>query len=184
MSSFIPQWLMLDYNLHSVYFSATFDYSHSLWKYFSSIACTDIETVEGRNDLSTRSWEMIRTDRFMHHRVKLSSFSTTALSTRQLLAYWKFHLLAPLLSQQPNSSHFHVAKIRDDETGHRDSRVVFQAYRLPRRSCHRCRKQYFLNRPYKPAINFPRPSRNFPNTSSLLLGFLNTVRDISMALKS
>lgn len=179
MSSFIPQWLMLDHNLHSVYFPATFDYSHSLWKYFSSIACTDIETVEGRNDLSTRSWKMIRTDRFMHHRVKRSSFST-----RQLLAYWKFDLLAPLLPQQPNSSHFHVAKIRDDETGHRDSRVIFQAYRLPRRSCHRYRKQYFLNRPYKPVINFPRPSRNFPNTSSLLLGSLNTTRDISTILKS
>lgn len=86
--------------------------------------------------------------------------------------------------QPPNSSHFHVAKIRDDETGLRDSRVIFQAYRLPWRSCHRCRKQYFLNRPYKPAINFPRPSRNFPNTSSLLLVSLNTARDISTTLKS
>lgn len=175
---------MLDHDLHSVYFPATFDYSHSLWKYSSFVVCTDIETVERRNDLSTRSWEMIRTNRFMHHRVKRSSFSTTVLSTRQPLAYWKFDLLVPLLSQQPNSSHFHVAKIRDDETGHRDSRVIFQAYRLPRRSCHRCRKQYFLNRPYKLAINFPRPSRNFPNTSSLLLGSLNTVTDISMTLKS
>lgn len=170
---------MSDHNIHSVYFPATFDYSNSLWKYFSSVACTDIETVEGKNDLSTRSWEMIGTNRFMHHRVKRSSFST-----RQLLAYWKYDLLVPLLSQQPNSSHFHVAKIRDDETGHRDSRVIFQAYRLPWRSCHRCRKQYFLNRPYKPAINFPRSSRNFPNISSLLLGSLNTARDISMTLKS
>lgn len=126
----------------------------------------------------------VRNDRFMHHRVKRSSFSTTALSTRQLLAYWKFDLLAPLLSQQPNSSHFHVAKIWDDETGHRDSRVIFQAYRLPRRSCHCYRKQYFLNRPYKPTIHFPPPSRNFPNTSSLLLGSLNTARDISTTLKS
>lgn len=175
---------MLDHDLHSVYFPATFDYSHSLWKYSSFVVCTDIETVERRNDLSTRSWEMIGTNRFMHHRVKRSSFSTTVLSTGQPLAYWKFDLLVPLLSQQPNSSHFHVAKIRDDETGHRDSRVIFQAYRLPRRSCHRCRKQYFLNRPYKLAINFPRPSRNFPNISSLLLGSLNTVTDISMTLKS
>ena len=115
--------------------------------------------------------------RFTHDRVKRSFWQL--FSRRNVFAPRFFFFFSFFSGAKYTGSQLHVAKIRDDETSRGNSRVIFQAYRLPRRSCHRSKKQYFPNRPYKPAINFPPPLRNFPSAAASL----NTSSEASMTLK-